>query len=162
MTYEITLVRVGTDSATVAEALDLLNAGFDPDADPDPLRLTDGERAGWDRLLDRVTREIGPVEPQEYPYSLSFWSDGPHGSVLFQYYGNTAAIEIPYRWSGPAALPVMELAYRIARLAEDECGLTGHDFEVDQPTRTGDPVRAATLFGGVTDWAHRHIAGRPA
>ncbi|MGW0537419.1 hypothetical protein [Streptomyces sp. NPDC003032] len=52
----------------------------------------------------------------------------------------------------------MELAYRIARIVEDESGLTGHDFEVGQPTRTGDPVKAAVRLSGVSDWAQHHLS----
>ncbi|MET8746153.1 hypothetical protein [Streptomyces sp. NPDC004728] len=51
----------------------------------------------------------------------------------------------------------MELAYRMARIVEDECGLIGHDFEVDQPTRTGDPVKAVFRMSGVSDWAQHHL-----
>jgi hypothetical protein len=47
----------------------------------------------------------------------------------------------------------MELAYRIARIVEDESGLTGHDFEVGQPTRTGAPGKAAARMNVVSDWA---------
>ncbi|MEK0096969.1 hypothetical protein WDA79_00335 [Streptomyces sp. A475] len=45
-----------------------------------------------------------------------------------------------------------ELAYRVARIVEDESGLTGHDFEVDQPTRTGAPAKAAARLSSVSDW----------
>ncbi|WAL69119.1 hypothetical protein ORV05_15550 [Amycolatopsis cynarae] len=63
-----------------------------------------------------------------------------------------------YRYSGPAALEVMELAYRIARIVEEESGLTGHDFEVDQPTRTGDPAKAAARLSRISDWAQHHLS----
>ncbi|MGW1409008.1 hypothetical protein [Streptomyces sp. NPDC002403] len=72
--------------------------------------------------------------------------------------GDTAQIEVAYRHSGPAALEVMELAYRIARIVEDESDLTGHDFEVDQPIRTGDPARAAVRLSDVSDWAQHHLS----
>ncbi|WP_406361383.1 hypothetical protein [Streptomyces sp. NBC_01579] len=62
--------------------------------------------------------------------------------MQLEYCGDTAHLEVAHRHSGPAALEVMELPYRIARIVEDEGGLTGHDFEVGQPTRTGDPVKA--------------------
>ncbi|MFD7238164.1 hypothetical protein ACFWAT_23035 [Streptomyces syringium] len=159
MTYDITLVRV-RPGLTLQETLDRLNADFDPETDPPLLRLTDARRAEWDRILDRVSREIGPVESEEYLYSLTLETVGPPGRVQFDYCGDTANIEVAYRHSGPAALAVMERAYRIARIVEEESGLTGHDFEVDQPTRTGDPAKAAARLGGVSDWAQHHLSRR--
>ncbi|MBM9507827.1 hypothetical protein [Actinacidiphila acididurans] len=161
MTYEITFVRV-QPGLTLQGTLDRLNADFefDVDADPPLLRLTEAERGEWDRVLGRVSREVGPVEAEEYLYSLTFWTVGPPGRVKFDYRGDMGDIEIPYRYSGPAALAVMELAYRVARIVEEESGLTGHDFEVDQPTRTGDPAKAAARLGGVADWAQRNLGGR--
>ncbi|MFE0421219.1 hypothetical protein [Streptomyces sp. NPDC058953] len=50
------------------------------------------------------------------------------------------------------------MAYRIARLVEEESGLTGHDFEVDQPTRTGDPGKAAGRLSSVSDGARSHLS----
>ncbi|MYR94350.1 hypothetical protein GTY67_08050 [Streptomyces sp. SID8374] len=157
MTYDIMLVRIPADS-TLHEAVDRLNAGFDPDADLPLLRLTDAQRAAWDRILDRVSGEVGAVGSAEYLYSLTFETVGPPGRVQFDYCGDTAGIEVAYRYSGADASAVMEVAYRIARIAEEESGLTGYDFEVDQPTRTGDPAKAAARLSGVSDWAQHHLS----
>ncbi|SED66815.1 hypothetical protein SAMN05428945_6042 [Streptomyces sp. 2224.1] len=157
MTYDITLVRV-QPGLTLQESLDRLNAGFDPEADLPLLRLTDAQRNEWDRILRRVSRDIGSVESEEYLYSLTLETVGPPGRVQLDYCGDTAHIEVAYRHSGPAALEVMELAYRIARIVEDESGLTGHDFEVGQPTRTGDPGKAAARLSAVSDWAQHHLS----
>jgi hypothetical protein len=159
VTYDITLVRV-QPGLTLQETLDRLNAGFDPDADLPLLRLTDAQLDEWDRILGRVSRHIGSVESEEYLYSLTLETVGPPGRVQLDYCGDTAHIEVAYRHTGPAALEVMELAYRIARIVEDESGLTGHDFEVGQPTRTGDPVRAAVQLSGVSGWAQHHLSRR--
>lgn len=78
--------------------------------------------------------------------------------MQLDYCGDTASIEVSYRYPGPAALEVMELACRVARIVEDESGLTGHDFEVDQPTRTGDPAEAAARLSGVSAWARHHLS----
>ncbi|WP_258018071.1 hypothetical protein [Streptomyces noursei] len=67
-----------------------------------------------------MSREIGPVESEKYLYSLTLETVGPPGRVQLDYCGDTANIEIAYRYSGPAALEVMELAYRIARIVEEE------------------------------------------
>ncbi|MFD3648198.1 hypothetical protein ACFWVT_03205 [Streptomyces cyaneofuscatus] len=157
MTYDIMLVRIPADS-TLHEAVNRLNADFDPDADLPLLRLTDVQRAAWDRILDRVSGEIGAVESAEYLYSLTFETVGPPGRVQFDYCGDTAGVEVAYRHSGAGASAVMEPAYRIARIAEEESGLTGYDFEVDQPVRTGDPARAAARMSAVSDWARHHLS----
>ncbi|MEU3836242.1 hypothetical protein [Streptomyces microflavus] len=157
MTYDIMLVRIPADS-TLHETVARLDADFAPDADLPLLRLTDGQRAAWDRILDRVSGEVGAVESVEYPYSLMFETVGPPGRVQFDYYGDTANVEVAYRHAGAGASAVMELAYRIARIAEEESGLTGYDFEVDQPVRTGDPAKAAARLGAVSDWAQQHLS----
>lgn len=159
MTYDITLVRV-LPELTLRETLDRLNAGFDPDAELPRLRLTREQRAEWGRVLGRVSRDVGPVESEEYPYSLTLETAGPPGRVQLDYYGDTATIEVPYHHTGAAASAVMELAYRIARAVEEESGLTGYDFEVDQPTRTGDPAKAAGRLSGVSDGAWHHAHGQ--
>lgn len=151
------LVRVQL-GLTLQETLDRLNTGFDPDADLPQLRPTDAQRDEWDRILGRVSRDVGPVESEEFPYSLTLETVGPPGRVQLDYCGDTAHIEVAYHHSGPAALEVMELAYRIACIVEDESGLTGHDFEVGQPTRTGDPVKAAVRLSGVSDWAQHRLS----
>ncbi|MGW4386666.1 hypothetical protein [Streptomyces sp. NPDC004685] len=157
MTYDIMLVRV-QPGLTLQETLDHLNAGFDPSADLPLLRLTDMQRTEWDRILGRVSRDIGSVESEEYLYSLTLETVGPPGRVQLDYCGDTAHIEVAYCHLGPAALAVMELAYRIARIVEDESGLTGHDLEVCQPTRSGDPSKAALRLSDISDWAQHHLS----
>ncbi|MEU6343717.1 hypothetical protein ABZ883_22570 [Streptomyces sp. NPDC046977] len=157
MTYDITLVRV-RPGLTLQQTLDLLNAGVDPDADLPQLRLSDNQEAEWERIVERVSREAGPVTSERYLYCLTLQTVGSPGRVQLDYSGDTAGIEVAYRYSGPAASAVMDLAYRIARIVEEESGLTGYDFEVDQPVRTGDPARAAAKLSGVSEWARDHLA----
>lgn len=57
--------------------------------------------------MRRISREIGPVTTQEYPYSLTLWRDGPAGWLQLDYAGDSAGIEIPYRYPGREALPIM-------------------------------------------------------
>ncbi|MET8746154.1 hypothetical protein [Streptomyces sp. NPDC004728] len=78
MTYDIMLVRE-QPGLTLQEALGRLNAGFDPDADLPLLRLTDAQRAEWDRILGRVWQEIGSVESEEYLYTLPLETVGSPG-----------------------------------------------------------------------------------
>ena len=51
------LVRI-QPGLTLQQTVDRLNADFDPDAGPPRLRLTDEQWAEWDRILDRVSREM--------------------------------------------------------------------------------------------------------
>ncbi|MEU5161652.1 hypothetical protein AB0G74_18865 [Streptomyces sp. NPDC020875] len=152
MTYDIMFLRV-PPGRTFDETLTELNSGYDPDADPVPMNLTGELRAVWDELVERVSREVGPVTTEEFPYSLTLWRDGPAGHLQLDYTGDTAGIEIPYRYPGRQALPIMTEAYRIARIVEEVGGLEGYDHEVGQPVRTGDVDRAAARLGGVADWA---------
>ncbi|MFC8721040.1 hypothetical protein [Kitasatospora sp. NPDC057198] len=154
MTYEISFWRVpegSTPEAVQAEQ----NAAYDAWAaetggdDCHPHSVTEDRRADWERLLRRITAEIGPGEAAEYPSRLEFWRYGPDGVFQLLYTGDGASIEIPYRYPGGAALPITTEAYRAARMVEEELGLLGHDHEVDQPVRTGDPRKAAARLGGV-------------
>ncbi|MDI9832884.1 hypothetical protein [Streptomyces sp. KAU_LT] len=152
MTYDISLVRVHP-GLTLRETLERLNADFDFDAELPVLQVTDAQRGEWERILRRVSREMGPVESEEYLYSLTLETLGVPGRVQLDYCGDRANIEIAYRHRGARAVEIMKLAYRIARVVEEESGMTGHDFEVDQPTRTGDPAVAAARLSAVSDWA---------
>ncbi|MFD6424469.1 hypothetical protein [Streptomyces sp. NPDC060198] len=101
MTYNITLVRV-EPGLTVQKALDRLDAGYDPDAEPPPFRPTDAHRDEWARILDRVSREAeaGAVESTEYPYSLTLETVGPPGRVQLDHCGETAHIEVAHHHTG--------------------------------------------------------------
>lgn len=76
MTYDITFVR-RQPGRTLLETLDDLNVGLDPDAEPEPLRLSGDQRAVWQRIVDRAIREVGPVTWEPFPYYLTLWRDGP-------------------------------------------------------------------------------------
>ncbi|RPE36091.1 hypothetical protein [Kitasatospora cineracea] len=162
MTYDILFWRV-PEGGSWEQARAALNAEYDAweaetgGRDPYPHRLTERRRADWERLLRRVEAEVGPGEAEEYLTGVEFWRTGPHGVFQLCYGGETAGIEIAYRYPGETALPIMEEAYRIARLVEEELGLLGYDHEVDQPVRTGDPRRAAARLGGIADWAQRTL-----
>ncbi|WP_042374527.1 hypothetical protein [Streptacidiphilus neutrinimicus] len=156
MTYDIYFLRV-EPGRTFDETMQEVNSAYDPEAEPDPMNLTGDQRAVWDRLTQRISREVGPITSEEYLYSLTLWRDGPAGHLQLDYAGDSASIEISYRYPGQAALPIMAEAYRIARMVEEECGLEGYDAEVDQSIRTGEVDVAAAKLGGVSHWAHSHL-----
>ncbi|MFD4000620.1 hypothetical protein [Streptomyces rubiginosohelvolus] len=156
MTYNIMFLRV-LPERTFDETLEEINSAYDPDAELKPMNLTDEDRAGWDRLMQRISREVGPVTTEEFPYSLTLWRDGPGGHLQLDYDGNSATIDIPYRYPGSEALPIMAEAYRIGRMVEEECGLEGYDYEVEQPVRTGDIEVAASRLGGLARWAQETL-----
>ncbi|MEU1487189.1 hypothetical protein [Streptomyces sp. NPDC005752] len=156
MTYDIMFLRV-PPGRTFDETLEEINSAYDPDADLKPMSLTRDQRAAWDRLIQRMSREVGPVTTEKYPYSLTLWRDGPAGHLQLDYAGDSANIEIPYRYPGQQALPIMAEAYQIARMIEEESGLEGYDYEADQPVRTGDSDVAAVKLGGIARWAQEHL-----
>ncbi|MFJ8431393.1 hypothetical protein ACIQ9P_08830 [Kitasatospora sp. NPDC094019] len=156
MTYDIHFLRVEA-GRTFDETMAEVNSTYDPEAEPGPMRLTGDQRAAWDRLTRRISEEVGPITSEEYLYSLTLCRDGPAGRLRLDYAGDSAAIEISYRYPGRAALPIMAEAYRIARIVEEECGFEGYDAEVDQSVRTGDVDVAAAGLGGISRWAQRRL-----
>ncbi|MFE3667527.1 hypothetical protein ACFXOR_31900 [Streptomyces sp. NPDC059164] len=157
MTYNIMFLRV-LPERTLDETLEEIASVYDPDADLKPIDLTDEDRAGWDRLTQRILREVGPVITEEFPYSLTLWRDGPGGHFQLDYDGNSTTIDIPYRYPGSEASPIMAEAYRIGRMVEEECGLEGYDYEVEQPVRTGETEVAASRLGDLARWARQTLA----
>ncbi|MEU2869509.1 hypothetical protein ABZ769_09910 [Streptomyces olivoreticuli] len=158
MTYDIDFMRL-QPGRTFQETLDEINAAFDPDADIElvPMDLTGEQRAVWDRIVRRISREVGPVTTGEFRYSLTLWRDGPVGRLQLNYDGNSASVQIPYRYSGEAALPIVEEAYRIARVVEQESGLVGHDFQTDRPVGDGAVEAAAADLGGIAGWVAENL-----
>ncbi|MCC2280564.1 hypothetical protein LKL35_34945 [Streptomyces sp. ET3-23] len=155
MTYDIMFLRV-LPGRTFDETLEEINSAYAPDADFKSMSLTRDQQAVWDRLIQRISREGGPVTTEHCPYSLTLWRDGPAGHLQLDYAGDLANIEIPYRYPGQQALPMAE-AYQIARMVEEESGLEGYDYEAEQPVRTGDSDVAAAKLGGIARWAQENL-----
>ncbi|MDU0292854.1 hypothetical protein [Saccharothrix longispora] len=152
MTYDIHFHRASPTGDDTGPAIP-----DDPDPEPRPLDLTDEQRAAWHRLARRAAREIGAVTCEEYLYDLTMLHDGPAGHLQLDYSGDFASLHIAYHYRGQEARPIMAEAYRLGRLVEEELGLEGHDHEVGQPVRTGDPDVAAARLGGVSDWAQTNL-----
>lgn len=152
MTYTILFHRV-RPGRTFLETLDALNAAYDADAERTPMNLTADHRAAWDRITRRVSEDADRVELEEFRYSLNLCWYGPAGSLMLDYDGESASIDVAYRYPGPAALPIMAQAYQVARVVEQESGLEGYDAVVDQPVATGDVGKAAAALGGTSGWA---------
>lgn len=158
MTYDITFVRRPA-ARTLPEVLEDRDAAFDPDAEPEPLNLSDEQRGAWGRIVDRITQEVGPVTWEEFPFYLTLWRDAPGIRLALDYDGESADLAAPFWYPGEAALPVIAEAYRIAAIVEDETGLEGYDGQVEQPTATGDPALSAARLGGIARWARENLAG---
>jgi hypothetical protein len=120
VTYDIYFVRREA-GRTLLQTLEAANAGFDPDSEPEPMRLTPGQRAAWDRIVERLTRELGPATCEEFPYCLILRREGPAGVVQLDFSGKSAAISMPYRYSDRLALPVINrgVPHRHTRRAGD-------------------------------------------
>lgn len=58
VTYDIYFVRPQT-GRTLLQMLEVANAEFDLDAEPEPLRLTPEQRAAWDRIAMVTEQETG-------------------------------------------------------------------------------------------------------
>ncbi|MER5478676.1 hypothetical protein ABT026_17140 [Streptomyces sp. NPDC002734] len=151
MTYEIMLLRL-RPGLTLLGTLDARNAELGPDAELPELHPTPAQWAEWERIVTRVSREISPVGTAQYPRCLTLDTIGLPWRVQLDYYGDSADVEVAYTHTGIAARAVAEAAYLVARVVEEETGMVGHDFEVDQPTMTGDPAVAATRLGAVNAW----------
>ncbi|WP_055591185.1 hypothetical protein [Peterkaempfera griseoplana] len=161
MTYDIGFLHVAP-GRTFAEALEERNSGWNADTwDPrhpvPPMRPTPDQRRQWERTVRRVAAAFGPVEVEEFPSTWTLHRHGPEGSLQLDCDGNGAEIEIPYRYPGEAALPIVVVAYRIARIVEEETGMTGFDFEADQPVSGGDVRIAAARLGGVAQWVRDNL-----
>ncbi|GHF46473.1 hypothetical protein GCM10010218_29690 [Streptomyces mashuensis] len=155
--YEIHFLRVPA-GRTYDEVLDDINAAYDPDADPEPMRLTAGQRAVWERLVRRVGEAVGgPVECEEYPSCLTLCRTAPPGYLQLDYDGDSAALQVAYRHAGPDARRAAEELYRVARMVEAETGLQGYDGQAGQPVATGAVDRAAAALGGVSRWAQENL-----
>jgi hypothetical protein len=102
VTYDIYFVRPET-GRTLLQTLEAASADFDLDAEPEPMRLTSGQRAAWDRIVQRVIRELGPADCEEFLYSLTLRREGPPGIVQLDYSG-ASALSIPLTVT-PATLP---------------------------------------------------------
>ena len=156
VTYDI-LFRQVLPGRTVEETLEEINSAYDPDAASQPMNLTGDQRAVWNKIVQRISREIGPVTTEEYLYSLTLCRDGPAGRLQLDYEGDSASIYIPYRYPRQAALTIMAEAYHIAWIIEEESSLEGYDAEVEQSIRTGDIDIAAAKLGAVSRWAQDHL-----
>ncbi|MER7255909.1 hypothetical protein [Streptomyces parvus] len=75
MTYTIMFLRV-LPERTFDETLEEINSAYDPDADLKPMNLTDEDRAGWDRLVQRIRREAEPAISRWRPPGSVAWPAG--------------------------------------------------------------------------------------
>jgi hypothetical protein len=156
VTYDITFVR-RRPGRSLLQALEDRAAEYDPDAELQSMSLSTDQRTVWDRIVRRVTSEVGSTTAEEFLYSLTLWREGPSGHLQLDYDGDSADIEIPYRYPGSAALAIVTEAYQIARIIEEETGLDGFDGQTGQPTALGDVLAAAAKLGDVSHWAHENL-----
>ncbi|MEU8178060.1 hypothetical protein AB0C14_34765 [Microbispora hainanensis] len=163
MTYDIYFVR-RRPGRTVVESIEDANEEMESadawwmgDGDPEPVILTQQQRAAWVRIVRRAAEELGPVEVEEFLPGPTLCRNGPRGRLQLDYAGEDASIAIPYWYWGEEAISVAEDAYRLARLVEEESGLAGYDPQADQDTMTGDAGKAAARLGGVAQWAQENL-----
>jgi hypothetical protein len=127
------------------------------DDEPRPVYLTAEQRAVWDRIIHRAAEELGHVKTEEYPSGPLLRYEGPRGSFQIEYSGDSAYMEIPYWFSGDAALAVLAAAYHLGRIVEEESGMEGEDLQLGWRITTGDPHPAATQMGAITQWTRETL-----
>jgi hypothetical protein len=156
VSYDISLMRPQA-GRTLLETLTAAYAKLDVKGKREP--LTPEQRAPWDRIVERVTRELGPASCEDFASALVLRREGPP-AVRLRYEGTRADVEIPYRYSGDLALPSITQAYHIATIVEQETGLTGYDLQAYQPVADGDLELAAAKLGETTLLARESLARR--
>ena len=159
MSYHISFVRP-KPGRTLLQTLVAANAKRKAKSGPERTRLTPEQRAAWDRIVERVTRELGPASCEDFGSDLSLRREAPQGAAQLVYSGTKASIGIPYRYPGDLALPAITQAYHIATIVEQETGLAGYDLHVNQPIAGGDLGLAATKLGEMTLLAREILARR--
>ncbi|MCL2584400.1 MAG: hypothetical protein FWE35_18290 [Streptosporangiales bacterium] len=154
MTYDIRFARSVT-GRTPTQVPEAACAEVAPDIEPAPDQLTPDQQVAWERVVKRVSDEIGPVRCGD----LTFRRDVTSRTVRVDYRGSSAVLSIPHRYPGHRAWPVIVEAYAITAIVEQETGLTGYDTAAGQPAAYGDVALAAAKLGGTSRWAQEHLAG---
>jgi len=129
--YWISLVHP-QPGLTALQTIEWQNAQFDLDAVdvnalPPEVRLTDDQRARWERICDRVIELVGEADREEFPSHVDIASRDPY--LRLEYAGDSASISIPYWYGGEKAVSAVATAYAIGRIVEGETSLVGVDSQ---------------------------------
>jgi hypothetical protein len=144
--YRIRFVRP-EPGRSLDETLQDVDAKLDSRAKSKPLRLTPQQRAAWDRVVQRVTGELGPASCEEFPSDLVLRRDGPSGHLDLEYRGDSASMDVDYLQSGRLASPaILTEAYSIAAIVEQETGLAGYDLQAYRLVADTDLALATQKF----------------
>lgn len=146
MGYEIGFLRPGQNDDRSGE-------------DPQPLHLTGKQEAAWRRIVSRARREIGAAEEDRYPTHRELWLKDP--AMQLWYEGDSASIELPYRYTATAAAAQVAIstAYARARIVEAETGMPAVDHEVDQAVQDDGLSRAVARYRGVGQHVRALVEG---
>jgi hypothetical protein len=142
--------------------ISFLTPGHDDDGLSDELllHLTNDQEAAWRRIVARAQQEIGPADEGRYPTHLELWLHEP--AMQLCYAGDSASIEIPYRYTATAAgaHAAVATAYALARIVEAETGMRGLDDEVSQAIQEYDLRKAVARYRGVGQHVRDLVAGQ--
>ncbi|MGW3890810.1 hypothetical protein ACWD69_19145 [Micromonospora chokoriensis] len=124
------------------------------------LHLTNEQEAAWRRIVARAQQQIGPTDEGRYPTHLELWLHDP--AMQLCYAGNSASIEIPYRYTASVASAhaAVATAYALARIVEAETGMRGLDDEVSQAIQEYDLPKAVARYRGVGQNVRDLVAGQ--
>ncbi|MCO1598224.1 hypothetical protein M8C17_24035 [Micromonospora sp. RHAY321] len=147
MGYDIGFLMPGQDDDRLSDELPLL-------------QLTNEQEAAWRRIVARAQQEIGAAGEDRYPTHLELWLQNP--AMQLCYAGNSASIEIPYRYTATAASAhaAIATAYALARIVEAETGMRGLDYEVNQAIQDNDLPRAVARYRGIGQHVRDLVTGQ--
>src|SRR5262245_39124682 len=93
VSYAITFVR-SEPGMTASQTLEWLNASYDADARPVTRSFDPGELAVWGRIVEVVTRTVGPASSAVFQRHVELAWDSPR--IRLEYSGDTAHLTVPY------------------------------------------------------------------
>jgi len=124
VSYAITFVR-SEPGMTASQTLEWLNASYDADARPVTRSFDPGELAVWGRIVEVVTRTVGPASSAVFQRHVELAWDSPR--IRLEYSGDTAHLTVPYWYRGETGRDVMRTVFAVGRIVESEAGFEGID-----------------------------------
>ncbi|XVV09188.1 hypothetical protein ACQP2X_30620 [Actinoplanes sp. CA-131856] len=101
----------------------------------------------WASVLEGAREILGEVT--EFRGDDYYELDHEPTGIQLSLYSKSAAIAVPYWYSGSDATRIVEALYDLARVVERHTGLKGYDRQTGSPTAEARPDAAAAVFDQV-------------